>query len=49
MKMWKADGSKRSCIPKGDPDSAPYKSLWDEVEVNPAKLNVEKEMLKREH
>jgi hypothetical protein len=46
--MWRADGSGRPCIPQGDPDPDPvlYKPLWGEVEVNPAKRNVEKEMLR---
>jgi hypothetical protein len=43
--MWRADGSGRPCIPKGDPDPVPYKPLCGEVEVNPTKRNVEKEML----
>jgi hypothetical protein len=44
--MWRVDGSGRPCIPEGDPDPVPYKPLWSEVEVNPAKRNAEKEMLK---
>jgi hypothetical protein len=46
VRMWKVDGSGRPRIPKGDPDPVPYKPLWGEVEVNPAKRNVEKEMLR---
>jgi hypothetical protein len=44
--MWRADGSGRLRIPEGDPDPVPYKPLWGEVEVNPAKRNAEKEMLR---
>jgi hypothetical protein len=44
--MWRADGSGRPRIPEGDPDPVPYKPLWGEVEVNPAKRNAEKEMLR---
>jgi hypothetical protein len=46
VRMWRADGSGRPCIPKGDSDLVPYKPLWGEVEVNPAKRNIEKEMLR---
>jgi hypothetical protein len=44
--MWRADESGRPRIPEGDPDPVPYKPLWGEVEVNPAKRNAEKEMLR---
>jgi hypothetical protein len=44
--MWRADVNGRPRIPEGDPDPVPYKPLWGEVEVNPAKRNVEKEMLR---
>jgi hypothetical protein len=44
--MWRADGSGRPRIPEGDLDLVPYKPLWGEVEVNPAKRNAEKEMLR---
>jgi hypothetical protein len=44
--MWRVDGSGRPRIPEGDPDPVPYKPLWGEVEVNPAKHNAEKEMLR---
>jgi hypothetical protein len=44
--MWRIDESGRLRIPEGDPDPVPYKPLWGEVEVNPAKHNVEKEMLR---
>jgi hypothetical protein len=40
------DGSGRPRIPEGDPDPVPYKPLWGEVEVNPAKRNAEKEMFR---
>jgi hypothetical protein len=33
-------------ILEGDPDPIPYKPLWGEVEVNPAKRNAKKEMLR---
>ena len=45
VRMWRADGSGRQHISKGDPDSVLYKPLWGEVEVNHAKHNAEKEML----
>jgi hypothetical protein len=44
--MWRADGSGRPGIPEGDHDPVPYKPLWGEVEMNPAKRNAEKEMLR---
>jgi hypothetical protein len=44
--MWRADESGRPRIPKGDSDLVPYKPLWGEVEVNPAKRNAEKEVLR---
>jgi hypothetical protein len=44
--MWKADENSRPRIPEGDHDPVPYKPLWDEVEVNSAKRNTEKELLK---
>jgi hypothetical protein len=46
VRMWKVDGSGRPRIPKGDPDPVPFKPLWGEVEVNPRKHNIEKEMLR---
>jgi hypothetical protein len=46
VRMWRADESGRPRIPEGDPDPVPYKPLWGEVEVNPARRNVEKEMLR---
>jgi hypothetical protein len=46
MRMWRADGSGRPRIPEGDLDPVLYKPLWGEVEVNPAKRNDEKEMLR---
>jgi hypothetical protein len=46
MTMWRADENGRPHIPEGDPDPIPYKPLWGEVEVNPAKHNAEKEMLR---
>ena len=46
VRMWRADESSRPRIPEGDPDHVPYKPLQGEVEVNPAKRNVEKEMLR---
>jgi hypothetical protein len=46
VRMWRADESGRPHIPEGDPNPVPYKPLWDKVEVNPAKHNVEKEMLR---
>jgi hypothetical protein len=46
--MWRADGSGKPRIAEGDPDPDPvlYKPLWGEVEVNPAKRNAEKEILR---
>jgi hypothetical protein len=44
VRMWRADESGRPRIPEGDP--VPYKPLWGEVEVNPTKRNVEKEVLR---
>ena len=44
MRMWRADESSRLRIPKGDP--VMFKALWSEVEVNPAKCNAEKEVLR---
>jgi hypothetical protein len=46
MRMWRAYGSGRLHIPEGDPDPVPYKPLWGKVELNPAKHNAEKEMLR---
>ena len=48
VRMWRANGRGRPCINEGDPnlDLVMYKLLWDEVEVNPRKRNVEKEMLR---
>ena len=44
--MWRPDESGRPRIPEGDPDLVLYKSLWGKVEVNPAKRNTKKEMLR---
>ena len=44
--MWRANESGKPRIPEGDPDPVPYKPLWNEVEVNPTKHNVEKELLR---
>jgi hypothetical protein len=46
LRLWKADGSGRPRIPKGDLDPVPYKPLWGEVEVNPGKRNADKEILR---
>jgi hypothetical protein len=44
--MWRADESSRLGIPEGDPDPVLYKLLWGKVELNPAKRNTKKEMLR---
>jgi hypothetical protein len=44
--MWRAGESGRPHIPEGDPKPIPYKPLWGEVEINPAKRKAEKKVLR---
>jgi hypothetical protein len=46
VKMWRAGESGRPHIPEGDPKPIPYKPLWGEVEINPAKRKAEKKVLR---
>lgn len=46
VKIWKTHESGRPRILEGNPDPVPYKPLWGEVEVNPKKHNIEKELLR---